>query len=319
MPLKSQILGELETHRAEAISGQALAQRFGVSRNAVWKAVNALKADGYAIESAPNRGYRLATDSDRLSEEGIRAALHHPSLPVYCYVTLDSTNNEAKRRLAGGEVGPFMVAAEGQTAGRGRLGRAFFSPGGTGLYMTVALAAGRSAEEALGVTAYAAVCVARAVQQLTGLQAQIKWVNDLYLNGKKVCGILTEAVTDFESGTLEALLVGVGINLRPAPMPLELQAVAGSLNCDIAVKNRLAAMIAASLLLYPPANAEYLAEYRARSLTLGRRVRWAQGDRNGEGLAVEIDKQGALVMQAPDGSRQTLRSGEVTLLPPTTD
>ena len=119
MALKNSLLGELETHREEALSGQALAERFGVSRNAVWKAINALKTEGYGIESTPNRGYRLAPGSDRLSAEGIRAALNDPSLPIACFETLDSTNNEARRRLLQGEAEPFAIVAEAQTAGRG--------------------------------------------------------------------------------------------------------------------------------------------------------------------------------------------------------
>ncbi len=314
MSLKSNLLAELETHRDTALSGQTLAERFGVTRNAVWKAVNALKSEGYAVESTPNRGYRLAPDTDRLSAEGIRATLQ-ADIPVYCFESLDSTNNEAKRRLAGGEAGPFLIAAEEQTAGRGRLGRAFCSPRGTGLYITVALASGGSAESALGVTAYAAVSVADAVERLTGRQTRIKWVNDLFLGDKKVCGILTEAVTDFESGMLESLLVGIGINLRPGEIPVELQDTVGSLDCATPAKNRLAAAITDALLAYPPASPGYLSAYRARSLTLGRHVRWRQGEQSGEGVAVDIDSTGALVVQSNDGTRVTLRSGEVALLP----
>ena len=315
MSLKSNLLAELEAHRDTPLSGQALAERFGVSRNAIWKAMNALKAEGYAVDSAPNRGYQLAPDSDRLSAEGIRAALSASRLPLHCFDTLDSTNNEAKRRLAAGERGPFLVAAEEQTAGRGRLGRTFYSPRDAGLYLTVALAAGGSAEAALGVTAYAAVSVAEAVARFTGRQTRIKWVNDLFLDGRKVGGILTEAVTDFESGMLESLLVGIGLNLRPAEIPVALRNTVGSLACVTPVKNRLAAAIADALLAYPPPLPDYMAVYRERSLTLGRRVRWRQGEQGGEGTAVDIDSTGALVVQSGESTRVTLRSGEVALLP----
>jgi len=315
MALKDNVLAALETNRQAALSGQALAARFGVSRNAVWKAVSALKAEGYAVESAPNRGYRLSPACDRLSGGAVRALLGLSAPPVHCFDTLTSTNDEAKRRLAGGEAGPFLVLAEEQTAGRGRRGRTFYSPKGAGLYMTVAFPAGLAAENALGVTAYAAVCVAGAVERLTGKDARIKWVNDLYLDGKKICGILTEAVTDFESGALEALLVGVGVNLRPVPLPAPLAETVGFLSCDKPLKNPLAAAIAEALLRYPPADTAYLAAYRKRSMTLGRNVLWTQGDRSGTGRAEAIDESGALVVRGADGALQVLKSGEITLLP----
>ncbi len=313
MSLKNSLLTELEAHRQAALSGQELAKRFGVSRNAVWKAVNALRTEGYAIESTPNKGYRLAPECDRLSAGTLSAEL--TELPVYCFDTLDSTNNEARRRLAGGEKGPFLIAAEEQTAGRGRLGRSFYSPKDTGLYMTLALAPGHTVQSALGITAYAAVCVAEAVERYTGDHLLIKWVNDLYLNGKKVCGILTEAVTDFESGTLEALLVGIGINLRASDVPAELQTTIGFLSSGTPVKNQLAAAIAKGLMAYPPENGNYWAAYRARSLTLGARLRWVQGEQSLEGKALDIDDNGALIVQTDDGNRHTLRSGTIEMLP----
>ncbi len=312
MSLKNSLLTELETHRQAALSGQELAKRFCVSRNAVWKAVNALRAEGYAIESTPNKGYRLAPECDRLSTGTLSAELH--GLAVYCFDTLDSTNNEARRRLAGGEKGPFLIAAEEQTAGRGRLGRSFYSPKDAGLYMTLALAPGHTVQSALGITAYAAVCVAEAVEKYTGDHLLIKWVNDLYLNGKKVCGILTEAVTDFESGTLEALLVGIGINLRTSEIPAELQTTVGFLNSDAPLKNQLIVAIAKGLMDYPPADNSYWTTYRARSLTLGARLRWVQGEQSLEGEALTIDDTGALIVQTDDGTRHTLRSGTIEML-----
>lgn len=316
MNLKHSILAELETNRGAALSGQALAERFGVSRNAVWKAINALKAEGYAVESAPNRGYRLAADCDRLSESGIRAAMHAPMIPIRVFETLDSTNNEGKRLLAAGQAAPFIVAAEGQSAGRGRRGHTFFSPQGAGLYMTVALNAGLTVEDALGVTACAAVCVTDAVAAIVGRNVQIQWVNDLFLNGLKVGGILTEAVTDFEGGTVESLLVGVGLNLRPARPPEEWRDIIGTLRCDAPVKNRLAGAIADGLLAYRAGDAASLARYREQSLTLGRRVACRQGDRYVTGVAEDIDATGALRIHTDSGEWLTLRSGEVSFPEP---
>ena len=252
MSLKRQILIELENSRDAALSGQLLAERFGVSRNAVWKAVNALKADGYEIASTPNRGYQLSSVCDRASEDGIRALLDFPDCTVRVVETVDSTNSMGKRLFANGESAPLIIVAEEQTAGRGRRGRTFFSPRGAGLYMTVALVPGQAVESVLGITAYAAVCVTEAILRLTGQSTQIKWVNDVFWNGKKICGILTEAMTDFESGTVESLLVGIGINLHPIEVPSEWKEIVGFLGCEEPIKNRLAAEIANALLRYRP-------------------------------------------------------------------
>jgi len=315
MSLKNSILTALELNRETALSGQALAQKLGVSRNAVWKAVNALKDEGYDIASTPNRGYQLSPFCDLVSDGGIRNLLENPGLPIYLLGTVDSTNNEAKRLLASGTTEPFLVVAGEQTSGRGRHGRMFFSPRDAGLYMTVALAPKQSAENVLGITAYAAVCVAEAIERLTDLSPQIKWVNDLYVQGKKVCGILTEAVTDFESGTVESLLVGIGINLYATLVPEEWTDVIGFLDANLPLKNRLAAEITNALQRYSPESTSYLQAYRERSLTIGRHVLCTQGNRSFSGIAQAIDGAGALVVRTDTGETITLRSGEAKLLP----
>ena len=315
MPLKQDILTALEQNREADLSGQWLAQRYGVSRNAVWKAVNALKAEGFDIASAPNRGYRLSPECDLLSETGIRAQLEAPTLPLHTLDMVDSTNSEAKRLLAGGATGPFLITANGQTAGRGRHGRTFFSPKDAGLYMTVALTPHMPAEWLLNMTAYAAVCVAEAIERLTGASPRIKWVNDLFVDGRKVCGILTEAVTDFESGTVESLLVGIGINLRQSDVPDSLREVVGFLNVTSPVRNRLVAAITNALLRYTPQDHAFWDAYRERSLTIGRRVQCTQGNRSFTGMATAIDESGALVVLADCGDTGARRSGEAILLP----
>ena len=312
MSLKSNILAALENSREGAVSGQALAERFGVSRNAVWKAVTALRGEGLPIQSTQNRGYRLAEGYDRATAEGVRALLGSTALPVYTYAEVDSTNTQAKRLLADGVPAPFLALADAQTAGRGRQGRAFYSPAGAGLYMTLALAPAQAVESALGVTCYAAVCVAQAVQAVCGQSLQIKWVNDLFLDGRKVCGILTEATTDFESGMVTSLLIGVGLNLLQVEVPEALQGIVGFLRPAAPVQNRLAAHIAQALLAYDPTDGAHLATYRAHSLTLGRRVTAALPNGMVAGIAVDVDAMGALILRDDAGALHTVRSGEVT-------
>ena len=203
MTVKSSLLEMLEKNKGEVLSGESIAGELGCTRAAVWKAVKSLREEGYHIEAGPNKGYMLAKDTNRLSQEGIRLFLDDPKVKIDIYDELESTNQTAKKEAMMGEAGHgAFVIARSQTAGRGRRGREFYSPADTGLYMSVILKPQGTIHDSLLITTAAAVAVYRAVAQLCGIQLDIKWVNDLFYKGKKVCGILTEAVTDFESGNM---------------------------------------------------------------------------------------------------------------------
>ena len=319
MALRDDLLAELEKRRGEDVSGQALAERFGVSRSAVWKAVNALRAAGFEISSTPNRGYRLRAEDDRLSAAGVRAALGETcaGLRVRVYETLDSTNQEAKRLLAAGEPCPMLLLAEEQTAGRGRRGRGFYSPAGEGLYMTLALQPRAALSQATLLTAAAAVAVAQAVEALTALACQIKWVNDVYLDGKKLCGILTEASGSFEADALSSVCAGIGVNVRTRDFPEELAGRACSLWPRAVSRNRLAAEIAVRLLNFAAdlGARDFLEEYRRRSLVLGKAVTFTRDGGERRALAVGIGENGELIVRYDDGREEALNAGEVRLLP----
>ena len=255
----------------------------------------------------------MAPDDDHLSASAIAQYLQG-DMPVYVYETLDSTLNEAKRRAAGGET-RFLIAADCQTAGRGRRGRQFFSPMGKGLYLTLAMPLRLSGEAAPSITAYAAVCVCKAVEALTGKQGRIKWVNDVFLDGRKLCGILTEASTSLESGMIEEIFVGIGVNVYPCAVPEELREIVGFLNPDAPVRNRLAAEIANGLSLFEQNRDTFLTEYRARSLTIGGRVQCTVGNDTFLATAVGIDSLGGLIVKPDGGEERTLHSGEAKLLP----
>ncbi len=319
MALRDDLLAELEKRRGEDVSGQALAERFGVSRSAVWKAVNALRAAGFEISSTPNRGYRLRPEDDRLSAAGVRAALGEAcgGLRVRVYETLDSTNQEAKRHLAAGEPCPMLLLAEEQTAGRGRRGRGFYSPAGEGLYMTLALQPPAALSQATLLTAAAAVAVAQAVEALTALACQIKWVNDVYLDGKKLCGILTEASGSFEADALSSVCAGIGVNVRTRDFPEELAGRACSLWPRAVSRNRLAAEIAVRLLNFAAdlGAREFLEEYRRRSLVLGKAVTFTRDGGERRALAVGIGENGELIVRYDDGREEALNAGEVRILP----
>ena len=304
MTVKGQTLQSLLA--GSEVSGQDIADMCSVSRTAVWKAVQALQAEGYGIEARTNGGYRLTGEPEALSEAGIEARLHDPC-PVRVLSDVDSTNAYAKRLLARG-TGRALIAAEHQSAGRGRMGRDFYSPQGTGLYMTLLLPSGRPMGEAVKITVEASVAVCRALEELCGEQFGIKWVNDIYYGGKKVCGILTEAVGDLESGVTTHLVLGVGVNVRPAPVPEALRDIVGWLPRPVD-RNALAAGIA-NQLSRAAGSMDY---YRSRSLALGKKVRFLENGLWQEGFAREIDDTGALMVETEDGAVKALKSGEISL------
>jgi BirA family biotin operon repressor/biotin-[acetyl-CoA-carboxylase] ligase len=328
MSVKTEILKILEANRDKDLSGQELADLLGVSRAAVWKAVKVLKDEGYHVAAANNRGYRLEEDSDVLSEEGIYLNLdsRYQDREIHVYKSIDSTNQEVKRRALDGAGEGLVILSEEQTAGRGRRGRSFYSPQKTGIYMSVLFRpeAERSQDVVL-VTTAASVAICRAIRKVLGEEPEIKWVNDVYLRGKKVCGILTEAVSDFESGRIDTVIVGIGINYRVPDegFPEEIKDIAGPV-CRIdhtVPRNTLVAAILNELYsLYEGLSERtYMADYKKWSNVIGREVRFSTGadmtkEENWEwGTAVDIDSDGGLLVQMKNGEQRTLRTGEITL------
>lgn len=316
MSLKQDLLTELEAHRDTDLSGQVLAEKLGVSRSAVWKAVNALREEGYAILSATHNGYRLAAGSDLLSAEGIRQYLEGEAkeLPVFYYKEIDSTNDEAKRRLAGGLRGCALIVTSRQTAGRGRNGHSFYSPE-TGAYMTLILHPEGTLADTVCITAAAAVAVVRAVETLTGRKLQIKWVNDILLDGKKMAGILTEAVTGFEERRAESVIVGIGLNIQPTDFPAEIAGAAAALGPTGVTRNQIVARIAGELTALSQHLPErtFLAEYRAHSSVLGKKILYYLNGERHPATAAGIDRNGGLIVETPDGRRVVLQSGEISV------
>ena len=236
-----------------------------------------------------------------------------PGLSVRLYKTIDSTNTEARRQYEAGLHGPALLISEEQTAGRGRHGRTFYSPAETGIYMTVLFPVDASFEDARRATAKTAVSVYRGLRDVTGLSAGIKWVNDLYLYGKKICGILVETV--LSDGGVKALIVGIGINLTTEDFPEELREKAGSVGLA-PDRTELVREILTYLFreLRDLRDLSYLADYRGASVVLGRTVSFEDAD--GEtvcGEAREIDQDGALLVELSDGTYKTLLSGEVSI------
>ena len=311
MALKEEVLQYLSDNSSEYISGEELAHSLGKSRTAVWKAIKSLQADGYRIDAVTNRGYMLDAGNDILNAQEIKKALSFDCRVEY-YKTLDSTNNVAKRIIAEGEDDVLLVVGEEQTAGRGRQGKSFYSPHGTGIYMSLVVHPMIELQNAVTATTAAAVAVCRAIESLTDKKPMIKWVNDVYLDGKKICGILTEAVTDFETQTVSSVIIGIGINLTTKDFPCDVQN-ASCLNADVkraelicAVANELNRIVCSGY-------GEFMEYYRSHSLVVGEDIVFIKGGVSTPARAVGIDDFGGLEVELADGTRDTLRSGEITV------
>lgn len=328
MSVRTEVLKLLEANRDKDLSGQEIASCLGVTRAAVWKAVQTLKEQGYRIEAANNRGYHLAEDNDVLSAEGICLELAKPYQENQICVCrcVDSTNQEVKRRALAGAGQGLVVLAEEQTAGKGRKGRGFYSPSGTGIYMSALFRpTEEQSKDVVLVTTAAAVAVCRAIRQVLKEEPEIKWVNDVYFRGKKICGILTEAVSDVESGRIDTVVVGIGINYRTPPggFPDELKDLVGAVCTDdcLVPRNTLAAAVLNELFdLYQGLSEKsFMGDYRKWSNVIGREIRFSTGvDNQGEeqweyGRALDIDEEGGLVVRLTGGEERVLRTGEITL------
>ena len=318
--LSETVLKSLTENRGQFVSGQALARQAGVTRAAVWKSIQALQSRGFAVTAAPRCGYRLEPEDDTLSALGIQKYLQGEALRLNLQ-TVDctaSTNSDLKLLAQQGAPAGTVLVAGQQTGGRGRRGRSFFSPPGTGVYISLLLRPQLQMQQAVLFTTAAAVAVCRAVEKLTGQNPQIKWVNDVFINGKKVCGILTEAAADLETGMVEYAVLGLGLNVtKPAGgFPPEVAKVAGSIfkAPQGNAKNRLTAEVLNQLsnLLQNPAGPDIYNDYKSRQLLLGRKVTFEQNGVQQTATAVDVARDYGLVVQLPNGQQRVLSSGEVS-------
>ena len=308
--LKDDILYEL-LNSDDYISGQYLAEKFNKSRAAVWKTIKGLIHDGYSIDAVTNRGYKLTENNDLVSAQSVKAHLKQ-DIDVLYYTSTDSTNNCCKRLLADGKQGVFLVTADQQTAGRGRQGKSFYSPALTGIYFSLVIRPQTSLKNAVTATTAAAVAVCRAIENLTDKKPKIKWVNDVYLDDKKICGILTEAITNFEDGTVDSVIIGIGINIRTADFPKEVD-IAGSLDSKIS-RSRLIAEVTNELLSIAEGDYKsFIDYYRSHSLVIGEKIKFIQNSKVTPATAIAIDETGGLEVELENGEHIVLRSGEISI------
>ena len=333
------------------ISGETLAKECGVSRTAIWKAINNLRKEGFQIEGTTNGGYLLKNDKDGFDKE-LFTKYFSETFPAFkdshieCFEEIDSTNTYGKKLLAengsfrqqNGQLTEFgkkyhnsIIVAESQTAGRGRLGRTFYSPKKTGIYLSIIYSPEGGITQPAKLTAFSAVAVYRAIKKLYNVEPAIKWINDIFINGKKVCGILTEGFTNFETGTIEAAIIGIGVNIHDNPecFPKDVAKIAGGIlgaddgspannKKDQGGRCQLAALIAGEVLsVLEEDTKSVMEEYKRLSFIIGQEVEIHPvigNDReNYVARVVDIDENASLVVQLPDGTKRTLSSGEISL------
>ena len=331
MSTKLEVLRTLNDSCGTFISGQEIANAIGVSRNSVWKAVKSLQSQGFDILSSGSEGYCIVNKVDVLSKELIADQLKN-NCDIYILDSVDSTNNFAKTLACSQR--PQLVISDCQTQGKGRLGRCFSSPAGKGLYLSIAISPDMDFGKAMLVTCISALATVNAIQKVTGLSCTIKWVNDIFLGEKKVCGILTEAESNLESGKIDKIIVGIGVNCFETDFPEEIKSTAGYLanppkSFD---RNQLAAAIVNEFMDLTTEfdQNKIIHMYRSRSNILGHQIKvfnpslakeiGRSGDRVNEGIrarAIDIDDNGGLIIELLEGKltreMRTLNTGEITI------
>lgn len=320
MSTKTELLKYLDANYGTYVSGEKLAKELGISRAAVNKAARALRRSGYKIYSRTSQGYCIREKTDILSEASVEPLIYNPC-KLKVFDSIGSTNSYAKT-LEMGDL-PIAIVANAQTAGRGRLGRTFVSPANTGLYITVAFRPKFDLDESPFITIATAIAVCHAIEKVCGINPKIKWVNDIFYENKKICGILTEAQTNLETGRIDSLVIGIGINCFPGSFPEELENIVGAISSDPTSfsRSKLAAAVINNILDMLPDIGEknFLQEYRRRCFILGKGiyVHPLSGGKPIKARAIDIDDNGGLVVEYLEGLRmrdmEVLTSGEVSV------
>ena len=320
MSVKDEVLKQLENNKGSYISGGQLAENLNVSRNSIWKAIKSLEKSGYQIDAIPNRGYCLAENNDILSSFSISQYLKS-KLDINVYPVVSSTNTVLKEMAEQGAPEGTVIIAEEQTAGKGRMGKSFYSPSKTGIYISILLRPTISAEESLFLTTSAAVATAKAIEDVSDKTADIKWVNDVYIDNKKVCGILTEGAFNIETNHLDYAIVGIGVNVRfpEGGFPKEIKNIATAVFDNQTDSTNKRSMLIAHLLDYfmeyykDFSSKKYVKEYIERSMILGKDICIIEGEKSIPATAMEIDKKCRLKVKLEDGTTRWLSSGEVSI------
>lgn len=320
--MKRQVLEVLKKNKNNFISGEQLSNQLGVTRTAIWKHINTLKEEGYKIESISRKGYKLIEEPDILSKEELLIELDSNKLgnDIYCFKTIDSTNNYAKKLALDGAVEGTIVLSDEQTGGRGRLGRNWVSPYGANIYMSMILRPIIYPSEAAKITEITAATVANAINKVTNLETGIKWPNDIILDNKKVCGILTEMSAELND--INYVIVGIGINVNIDEFPEDIKNIATSikktLGSEVSRKELVINIMEEfEKLYYDFINTGSLQKTvdicKKRSVTLGKTVKIINKNKTMVAKAIDITENGELVIKKDDGEIINIISGEVSV------
>lgn len=341
---KQKIFSLLLEQNNSPISGEVLAEKCNVSRTAIWKSINALREEGYLIDGTTNNGYILKKENDVFSRESFLSYFisSYPDFSksnIECFSEIDSTNNYAKRLLSesqnlfdtqenftqtGYKLNNSVIIAETQTSGRGRLGRTFISPKRTGIYLSIIHIPKGGIKDPSQITAISAVAVCRAIKKLFKFSPQIKWVNDIFYKNKKIAGILTEGIYNFETKQIESAVIGIGINIFDNPIFVKDNIkIAGSICGDMKTSQsiprmKLAAQITGEVLsILNEDKQKVICEYKENSLLIGKQITVFPviGDisKSFTAKAIDINQNAELVVELSDGTQKNLNSGEVTI------
>lgn len=319
--MKAEILSLLR-ERGSYVSGQELCEHFNVSRTAVWKAVNQLKKEGYCIQAVQNRGYLLVSEDEVFGQNELESRMdtEWAGHPISFYETINSTNLRAKLDADNGAPEGALVVADMQTAGRGRRGRTWSSPAGLNVYFTLILKPRYVPDKASMVTLVMALAVAEGIRETCGVEAGIKWPNDIVVNGKKVCGILTEM--SVEKDFIHHVVIGVGINVGLQEFAPELADTATSLQAECGRKVPKAALVANIMKAFE----KYYESFREKTdlsdlvdsynkmlVNRGKTVRVLDPKGEYSGVAEGINELGELLVELPDGHVENVYAGEVSV------
>ena len=319
--MKAEILAWLR-ESDKFVSGQELCNRFGVSRTAVWKVINQLKKEGYRIEAVQNKGYHMVSSPDLLSKYELESRLNTQWLGkeiVYKDV-VGSTNAEVRKMAEDGAKDGLLVVADSQTMGKGRRGRTWESPKGTNLYFSMLLKPNFAPDKASMITLVTAYSVAKVIREMTGLDAKIKWPNDIVVGKKKVCGILTEM--SMERDYIHHVVVGIGINVNEEKFPVELEEMATSLKNEKGSLVSRANLLSAILLQFEEDYLKFLAmedlrpfldEYNKILVNKGALVKVLDPKGEFSGIAGGIGADGRLIVFKENGQIEQVYAGEVSV------
>lgn len=320
--LKDRVLYTLEQKKGNIVTGGQLANSLGVSRTAIWKAINLLKEDGNEIVSVPNRGYRLMDTNDTLSENIIRDNLTAEFIghSITLLPTVQSTNKYLKELDTYDIPNGYVVVSDEQTCGRGRRGREFISSKGEGVYFSILLKLDGQQNDIRLLTICAAVAVSKAIEKVCSINADIKWVNDIFCNGKKICGILTEAILSGELQELSTVIIGIGINT--GNVPSEIEDIATSINKETKKRGIRNTLVAEVLNQFETVYLDYLSgvknkdiirNYENRLFIIGKQVLVSNVNDNYVATVTGVDEVGALIVKDGYGELKHITTGEIKL------